>query len=312
MLIFLHGNRAGPLYFIDRREYADCLIFHNLVESRLGAYCMGKKKKIDLPQLPAGVNVMDTHCHLDMIGTAEDVAGIVSRAGAAGVAPLLTVGIDLASSLKSVRLAAQFDAVYATVGIHPHNVQELRDSSYDELEKLCREPKVVAYGEIGLDYVKQYCPRDVQQEHYARQLDLAKKMKLPVVIHDREAHDDIVHILNKKGPFPAGGVMHCFSGDWHLAEEILALGFFISIPGVVTFAKAAAMREVARKTPLHKLLLETDAPFLAPEPLRGKKNIPENVLYTAREIADLRGLPLEELARATTANAREIFSINTG
>jgi len=304
---------AGPLYFNGRREYADCLIFQNLVQSRLEAYGMEKKKKkTNLPQLPAGVNVMDTHCHLDMIGDEADVAGMVNRAVDAGVAPLLTVGIDLASSEKAVRLAAQFDAVYATVGIHPHNVQGLKDSSYDELEKLCREPKVVAYGEIGLDYVKQHCPQDVQRDHYSRQLDLAKKMKLPVVIHDREAHDDIIHILNQKGPFPAGGVMHCFSGDWHLAVKILELGFFISIPGVVTFAKAAVMREVAQRIPLHRLLLETDAPFLAPEPLRGKKNIPEYVLYTAQKIADLRGLPLVELARATSANARDIFSINTG
>jgi TatD DNase family protein len=172
-------------------------------------------------------------------------------------------------------------------------------------------PKVVAYGEIGLDYVKQYAPNDVQLEHYARQVDLAKKMQLPVVIHDREAHDDILSILNEKAPFSRGGVMHCFSGDWHLAQKVLDMGFIISIPGVVTFNKATSMQKVAQKIPLDKLIIETDAPFLAPEPLRGKKNFPEYVLYTARRIADLRGLSLEELASATTQNARKIFTITT-
>jgi TatD DNase family protein len=271
---------------------------------------MGKKKKnISLPQLPAGTSVIDTHCHLDMMGSGDDVSTIVSRAAACGVAPLITVGIDLDSSRKAIDFASRFNSVYATVGIHPHNVHDLDDTSYAELERLCRASKVVAFGEIGLDYVKQYAPKDIQLEHYARQVDLAKKMSLPIVIHDREAHADIMHILQRKSPFAAGGVMHCFSGDWDLARKVLDLGFVISIPGVVTFAKAASMQEVTRKIPLDKLILETDAPFLAPEPLRGKKNIPENVLYTARKIAELRDLSFEELARATTENARNLFRL---
>ena len=262
-----------------------------------------------MPQLPAGISVVDTHCHLDMISSGDDIDTAIIRAAACGVTPIITVGIDIASSKKAIRLAAQYDSVYATVGIHPHNVQELSDRSYVELEKLCRAPKVVAYGEIGLDYVKQYAPKDVQLEHYGRQVDLAKKMGLPLVIHDREAHADILHVLNNKAPFPAGGVMHCFSGDWHFALQVLDLGFIISIPGVVTFTKAAAMQEVAQKVPLDKLILETDAPFLAPEPLRGKKNIPEYVLHTAQKIAELRGLSLGELARTTTENALKLFNI---
>ncbi len=270
-----------------------------------------KKKKILLPQLPVGINVIDTHCHLDMISSVNDIDTIITRAAASGVAPIITVGINLESSNKAIRFAAQYDSVYATVGIHPHNVQELNDSAYAELEKLCRKPKVVAYGEIGLDYVKQYAPKTVQLKHYARQVDLAKKMGLPLVIHDREAHDDILHILNKKAPFPAGGVMHCLSGDWQFAKKVLDLDFIISIPGVVTFNKAAAMQEVAQKLPPDKLILETDAPFLAPEPLRGKKNIPEYILYTAQKIADLRGLSLEALACTTTENALKLFNILT-
>jgi len=268
-----------------------------------------KKKKTVLPLLPDGVRVIDTHCHLDMISNGTDIDTTITRAATCGVAPIITVGIDLESSQKAINLAAQYESVYATVGIHPHNVQELDDSTYAELEKLCRKPKVVAYGEIGLDYIKQYAPKNVQLEHYARQVDLAKKVNLPLVIHDREAHEDILHILNKKSPFPAGGVMHCFSGDWHLATKILDLGFLVSIPGVVTFNKAAAMQEVAQQVPLDMLILETDAPFLAPDPLRGKENIPEYILYTAQKVADLRGISLEELARRTTENASKLFKI---
>ena len=271
---------------------------------------MGKKRnKADLPQLPNGVNIVDTHCHLDMIDSGNDVDARVQTAAAAGVAPIITVGIDLPSSKNAVLLAARYQHIYATVGIHPHNVQGLTDSAYSELEELCKKPEVVAYGEIGLDYVKQYAPRDTQRAHYERQVDLARKMQIPLVIHDREAHEDILHVLRNRAPFAAGGIMHCFSGDWNFARKVLDLGFFISIPGVVTFKKAAAMQEVATKAPLDKLLLETDAPFLAPEPLRGKKNVPEYILYAAQKIAELRGMSLAELARVTTENARHIFRI---
>ena len=269
-----------------------------------------KKKKIIQPHLPAGIKVIDTHCHLDMISPDEDIGTTITRAAACGVAQIITVGIDIESSKKAVRIAAQYDSVYATVGIHPHNIQDTSDNTYAELEKLCRENKVVAYGEIGLDYVRQYAPKDLQLEHYRRQVELARKNGLPLVIHDREAHADILHILNEKAPFHAGGVMHCFSGDWHFALQVLDLGFNISLPGIVTFSKAAAMQEVARKVPLDKLILETDAPFLAPEPLRGKKNFPEYILHTAQKIADLRGISLEKLARATTENAIKLFNIS--
>lgn len=271
---------------------------------------MGKKHQIpDLPVLAAGVNIIDTHCHLDMISSGDDIDEVVSQAAASGVTPLITIGIDVASSRKAILLAGRYPSVYATVGVHPHSVQELSDTAYAELQGLCRNPKVVAYGEIGLDYVKQYAPKNVQLEHYARQIDLAKETGLPLVIHDREAHTDIMDILNRKGPFPAGGVMHCFSGDWPLAKRVLDLGFIISIPGVVTFNRAETMQDVARKVPLDRLILETDAPFLAPVPLRGRKNFPAYILYTAEKIAEMRGMDLEELARKTTENARNIFQI---
>jgi TatD DNase family protein len=270
-----------------------------------------KKKKSPLPVLPSGISVIDTHCHLDMINSGKDIDKVVSRAVEKGVSLIITVGIDLESSKKAIDIAEQYETVYATVGIHPHNVQELQDDSYDELEKLCDNNKVVAYGEIGLDFVKQYAPQHVQLEHYARQVELAKKVGLPLVIHDREAHDEILHILINEAPFAAAGVMHCFSGDWQFATRVLDLGFFISIPGVVTFNKASSLHEVAQKIPLDKLILETDAPFLAPDPCRGKTNIPEYMLYTAQKIADLRGISVEEVARTTTDNAQKLFNIPT-
>ena len=270
-----------------------------------------KKKKSPLPVLPAGVSVIDTHCHLDMISSGEDIGKIVSRAAARGISRIITIGIDLESSKKAIDIAEKYETVYASVGIHPHNVQGLQDNSYDELEKLCDNSKVVAYGEIGLDFVKQYAPQHVQLEHYARQIELAKKVGLPLVIHDREAHDEILHFLKKEAPFAAAGVMHCFSGDWSLAKQVLDLGFLISIPGVVTFTKASTLHEVAQKIPLDKLILETDAPFLTPDPYRGRTNIPEYVLYTARKVAELRGVTVEEVARSTTDNAQRLFNILT-
>lgn len=270
-----------------------------------------KKKKAPLPTLPPGVHIIDTHCHLDMLSTGEDISHIVSRAAASGVAAIITVGINIDSSEKAITIASQFDSVFATVGVHPHNVLELRDDSYAVLKKLCSRNKVVAYGEIGLDYVRQFAPQPVQREHFARQLALAKKMSLPIVIHDREAHADILHLLSQEAPYPAGGVMHCFSGDWEFAQKVLELNFIISIPGVVTFSKAAALQEVAKKIPLNRLILETDAPFLAPEPLRGKRNTPELMLYTAKKIAELRAISLEEVVMATTENALKLFNISS-
>lgn len=270
-----------------------------------------KKKKPPLPVLPSGFSVIDTHCHLDMISAAEDIDTVIPRAFASGVSCIITVGIDIDSSKKAIEIAENYSNVYATVGIHPHNVHGLTDHSYSELEKISTHEKVVAYGEIGLDFVKQYAPRNEQLEHYARQVQLAKKTGLPLVIHDREAHLEIMQILQNEAPFPAGGVMHCFSGNWEFAQDVLDLGFKISIPGVLTFSKATMLQEVAQNIPLDKLILETDAPFLAPEPYRGRPNVPEYVLYTAQKIADLRNIGLHEIARATTDNARKLFNIKT-
>ncbi|MFA7382187.1 MAG: TatD family hydrolase [Desulfurivibrionaceae bacterium] len=267
------------------------------------------KKEDFLPVTEEGVVLIDTHCHLDFPDYQEDLAEVLSRARQAGVSRIVTVGIDFATSQAAVELAARDVALFATVGVHPHHVRELGAGDYGRLRELAAHPRVVAYGEIGLDYVKEYSPRAMQQEHFARQVDLARKLALPLIIHDREAHADTLAVLRAALPLKAGGVMHCFSGDAAFAEEVLDLGFYISIPGVVTFPKAQVMQEAVRQVPLSRLLLETDGPFLAPVPRRGKRNEPALMLHTALKVAELKEVSLAELAQATTANAERLFRL---
>lgn len=268
-----------------------------------------KNKNIPLPELSPGVALIDTHCHLDMSVYQDDCEQVINRAVEVGVSRIITVGIDLESSRQSVILAAKYRSIMAAVGVHPHNVTGLTGSDYQELKEIAALPEVVAYGEIGMDYVKKYAPVELQKEHFIKQVRLAKELGLPVIIHDREAHDDTMTILQEAAPFPSGGVMHCFSGDWPLAKKVMDLGFYISIPGVVTFNKAAELREVVQKVPFSSLLLETDGPFLSPVPKRGKRNEPASMLYTARKVADLKGVTLDEVAQQTTINACILFGL---
>lgn len=245
-----------------------------------------------------------------MAAYGADLDQVLLRARQAGVTRIITVGIDLASSRQAVALAQQHAGVFATVGVHPHNVRDLADSTvYDALRELCQRKEVVAYGEIGLDYVKDYAPVSLQKEHFLRQVALARDLNLPLVVHDREAHGDIMAVLESFAPFPAGGVMHCYSGDADLAQRVLALGFFLSIPGVVTFNGAETLHQVVREIPLSSLLIETDGPFLAPVPRRGRRNEPQLLLHTAQRVAELKGVSLEEVARRTTANAIRLFAL---
>lgn len=267
-----------------------------------------KSKAFPLPQLGSGSFAVDSHCHLDMTDY-DDCPAVVARAHAVGVRYILSVGIDLPSSKAALALASEHPGVYATVGIHPHHVAEARESDYRELVELAKHPKVKAYGEIGLDYVRNYASKEVQISHYRRQVALAKELALPLIIHDREAHADVMEVLTEASPFPAGGVMHCYSGDRELAKAVMSLGFFLSIPGVVTFAKADILQSVAREIPLESLLVETDAPYLAPVPYRGKRNEPAYVLHTIAKIAALRGIAPDEVARQTTANAVTLFKL---
>ncbi len=268
-----------------------------------------KDQRPPLPQLPAQAELVDTHCHLDMAAYEPDLEAVVHSACRHGVKRLISIGIDLPSSKKAVALTDRFPNVYATVGFHPHDAQQATPDALNQLADLASHRSVVGYGEIGLDYVKNYAPHDVQRQIFSRQLHLAKELDLPVVIHDREAHDDAHRLIRSAGPFPRGGVMHCFSGDRQFAERMLDLGFYISIPGVVTFANAATLHEVVRAVDLRHLLLETDGPYLTPVPFRGQRNEPKLMLYTAQKVAELKQVSLGELARQTTANAVRLFQL---
>ena len=270
------------------------------------------KQHVEPPSLPPDGPLIDTHCHLDMDAYADDLVSVISAAAACGVGGIITVGIDLDSSKQAVAIARRFPRVWASAGIHPHNAADAGPAQYKKLADLATDKanKVVGYGEIGLDYARNYAPAEVQQQAFRAQLELAKKLGLPVIIHDRDAHDDILRLLHENGPYPAGGVMHCFSGDSVFARQVLELGFFISIPGIVTFAKSDMLQQVARDIPLTQMLLETDGPFLAPVPFRGRTNRPEYLLYTAQKIAELRGIPLAEVARQTSRNAIDLFQLD--
>ena len=266
-----------------------------------------KKKDIPLPVLPEGVEVIDTHCHLDMDRYQVDLADVLIRAREAGVRRMLTIGIDLESSRAAVALAEEHSGVFAAVGVHPHHIAETSSADYQELKRLAEHPRVVAYGEIGMDAVRNYAPLPQQREHFQQQVEMAKELNLPLIVHDRETHEEIMEVLATAAPFPAGGVMHCFSGDADLAGRVVELGFHVSIPGVVTFNNAEMMQEAAAAVPLDRLLVETDGPFLAPVPKRGRRNEPAYVLYTAEKVAEIKGVSLAELARQTTANAEKLF-----
>ncbi|MCJ7601058.1 MAG: TatD family hydrolase [Desulfobulbaceae bacterium] len=269
-----------------------------------------KKKHIPLPVLGRGAALVDTHCHLDMIDEGLYADRVIDRALAAGVKAVITIGIDMKSSRKAVEFAKNNPGVYASVGIHPHHAGDLTDDALDELDRLARNQRVVAYGEIGIDTVKDYAPLPVQHSAFTRQLHLAKRLGLPVIIHNREAHEQIYELLEANGPFPAAGVIHCFSGDGATAKKFIDLGFYISIPGVVTFNNAQILHDAVRAIPLSRLLVETDAPFLAPVPFRGKTNEPAYTLYTTQKIAELKDVTLDAVARQTTANVQKLFGIS--
>jgi len=265
------------------------------------------------PQIPPGTNLVDTHCHLDMRGY-ENLDDTIASAARCGVTRIVTIGIDLPSSIRAVEIARRFNGVSAAIGIHPHNAARTDNETYAKFQALAENKanKIVGYGEIGLDYAKKYAPRNIQLKAFRNQLGIAKELNLPVIIHDRDAHEDTMQILNRNKPFYAGGVMHCFSGDSELALKVIDLGFYVSIPGIVTFNKSETLQRVVREIPLNRIILETDGPFLAPVPYRGKTNKPEYLVFTARKVAELKDISLEETARQTTVNAENLFRFNSG
>ncbi len=255
---------------------------------------------------------VDTHCHLDMLGDRAAVAAALQRAAAAGVAAVVTIGIDEASSRAAVAIARRHPGVWATVGVHPHDAGGAGPEVWQRLAGLARDSRVVAWGEIGMDLAKRYSPPEAQEEAFRRQLRLAAGCDLPVVIHDRDAHEQVLAIIDEEGLPARGGVMHCFSGDVALARRVLDRGLLLSIPGVVTFKNGGRLREVVRFAPLDRLLLETDAPFLAPVPFRGKANEPALLLHTAKVVANTAGVSLAELAQRTTETACRFFRLPDG
>ncbi|MFH0824178.1 MAG: TatD family hydrolase [Pseudomonadota bacterium] len=253
--------------------------------------------------------LIDSHAHLELEPLVDDTEGVVRRAWDAGVIAIVTVGIDVEDAKKALDIADRFDNVYASVGFHPHNAKAVGRGSLAEMERLAHHPKVVAYGEIGLDFFRNRSPQSVQRSVFTDQLEIAKGMNKPVVIHLRDAYDEGMATLEKSGPYPAGGVIHCFSGEYEHAERALDLGFHISIPGTVTYKKNDRLRLVVRKLPADKVVLETDCPFLSPEPKRGKDNEPAYIAYTAAEVARIRNVSLKELARTASANAIRLYGL---
>ncbi len=271
-----------------------------------------KKSKLPVPTVDSPYFFVDTHCHLDMDAYNSDIVTILTTAQDYRVKSIITIGIDEESSLAAVDLARKHPMVKATIGIHPHDAEQIQTNTYQNLKNLAaaNDDYIVGYGEIGLDYAKNYSDPAIQRKVFTEQLEIAKELKLPVIIHDRDAHDDTLQILRTAGPFPNGGVMHCFSGDNTLASKVLDLGFHISIPGIVTFKNGIDLQKVAAFIPSDSLLLETDGPFLAPVPWRGKRNTPSYLLYTAFQVAKLRDISIEELAEQTSNNALTLFNYN--
>lgn len=253
--------------------------------------------------------LFDTHAHLNDEDFDADREEVIERARSAGVALIVNVGYDLNSSRESIKLAGRYDLIYAAVGIHPHGAARAAQGYLEDLAELAGCPKVVALGEMGLDYYRDLSPRPAQQKVFREQLALARQLKMPVIIHDRDAHGDLLDILKKDGPGEAGGVLHCYSGSWEMARQCLSMGFYISIAGPVTFQNAPKLKDVAARVPADRLLVETDAPYLAPAPHRGGRNEPSHVRYTALEIARLKGIEPEELALTCMENGKRIFGL---
>lgn len=253
--------------------------------------------------------LVDSHAHLNDAAYLEDLPEVVERAFGAGVGAILVVGYDLKSSQRAKELAYEYPGVHAAVGIHPHDAPECTESALETLTSMLKDPRVKALGEIGLDYYWNTWPKEVQQRAFRLQLNLAKRLSVPFIVHDRDAHGDVLALLKEQAPYKDGFVMHCFSGSPEFARECLRLGGHISLAGPVTFRNAFKLVEVALEVPLDRLLLETDCPYLSPDPFRGKRNEPARVTRVAEAIALIKGVEYEQVALATTGNATRLFGM---
>jgi TatD DNase family protein len=253
--------------------------------------------------------LFDTHAHINAEQFNEDIREVITRARAQGVSRMVVVGFDRPTIKRAMELTEEYDFIYACVGWHPVDAIDMTVEDLEWIEKLAAHPKVVAIGEMGLDYYWDKSPKAIQQEVFRKQIKLAKKVKLPIVIHNRDATADIVEILKEEEAREVGGIMHCFSGSVEVARECVEMNFLISLGGPVTFKNAKKPKEVAAEIPLDKLLIETDCPYLTPHPYRGKRNEPAYVKLVAEQIAEIKGLTFEDVAEATTENAKRVFGI---
>ena len=255
------------------------------------------------------MQLVDSHCHLDYEGLAGDLDAVVARARGAGLCRIVTIGTRRSAWHGVVCIAESYEDVWCTVGVHPHHAGEEGAVTPDELVEAARHPRVAGIGESGLDYHYDNAPRDAQRESFAAHIEASRRTGLPLVVHSRDADSDMARTLedaSRDGPFP--GVLHCFTGGRELAERALAVGFYISVAGILTFRSAGALREVVRMVPMDRLLVETDAPYLAPVPNRGKRNEPAFVRHTLAALADLKQVSEHDMAARTTANFHALFT----
>lgn len=262
-------------------------------------------------QLNSDVCLIDTHAHLEGEEFDNDRDEVIKRAKREGIRAIINVGADLETSKLSVALASSVDMIYGAVGIHPHSAVDASEDVYEQIARLSRNEKIVAIGEIGLDYHYDFSPRKTQQDVLRQQIRLARSLKFPVIIHNRESDEDMIRILKEESISDVGGVMHCFAGSAKLAKACLDMGLYVAVGGVLTFKNAGDIREIIKGLPLSCLLVETDSPYLAPRPLRGKRCEPAFVKWTAKELASVKGISLEELSGITSGNAQRLFGIAT-
>lgn len=253
--------------------------------------------------------MIDSHAHLQMPEFAGDWPAALDNAEQAGIECVVLIGFDIESSRKAVAMAEQHRKLLAAVGIHPHDASSADEAAMEELRRLAGHPKVVAIGETGLDFYRNLSPREKQFEAFEAHLALAEQLGVPVIVHDRDAHDETAKVLSAHAGRLAGGVLHCFSGDAALAKAAIDWGFYISIAGPLTYPNARRLREVVEQIPIERMLVETDAPYLAPQPKRGKRNEPAYVRYVAEELARIKGLSFEDVDRITTLSAKQLFGL---
>ncbi len=259
------------------------------------------------------LNLFDTHCHLNSPNfrgeEGDEVPQLIAAARANGISRITIPGYDYQSNLRALEIAEQHEGIFCAVGYHPCDLNDLTDDHYQQLYSWAKHEKVVAIGEIGLDYHWDTTTPELQQQMFRKQIAIAKELDLPIVIHDREAHGDILQLLKEEDAAKVGGIMHCFSGSWEMAQECLKMNFYLSFGGPVTYKNGKRPQEVAAKVPLERLLVETDSPYLTPEPHRGKRNQPAFVRHVAEKIATLRHMSVEQIALQTTKNACELFRL---